>query len=251
MRKFRSMAVAGILGLAGLLAAGASSASPIVFQTATGATAGGNPVSAQAVFALGTNTLEIGLGDSLANPITVAQLISGLSFALSNGLSIGSLSSSGAYFIAVSTSGSFAAAGSGATSWLLQTGTSGFDLCEICANGINGSAGPAELIIGPPSSSNGYSAANRSIAGNAPHNPFINNVAFYTLDIPGLSSSDTISNVVFRFGTTFGEVTSDGVCTASCGGASVPEPGTLALFAAGLLGCALFIHRRRRAARQS
>ena len=250
MRKFRSMAVAGILGLAGLLAAGASSASPIAFQTATGATAGGNPVSAFAEFALGTNTLQIGLGDSLANPITVAQLISGLSFALSNGLSSGSLSSSGAYFIAVSTSGSFAAAGSDATSWLLQTGTSGFDLCEICYN-VNGGARAAELIIGPPDSQDIYSGAMGSISGNRPHNPFINQSGSYTLDIPGLSSSDTISNVVFRFGTTFGQVTSDGVCTDNCGGTSVPEPGALALFAAGLLGCALFINRRRRAARQS
>ncbi len=32
---------------------------------------------------------------------------------------------------------------------------------------------------------------------------------------------------------------------------SAPEPGALAMFGAGLLGCALFINRRRRAARQS
>ena len=32
---------------------------------------------------------------------------------------------------------------------------------------------------------------------------------------------------------------------------STPEPGALAMFAAGILGCALFINRRRRAARQS
>ena len=32
---------------------------------------------------------------------------------------------------------------------------------------------------------------------------------------------------------------------------STPEPGALAMFTAGLLGCALFINRRRRAARQS
>ena len=30
-----------------------------------------------------------------------------------------------------------------------------------------------------------------------------------------------------------------------------PEPGALAMFGAGLLGCALFINRRRRASRQS
>ena len=34
-------------------------------------------------------------------------------------------------------------------------------------------------------------------------------------------------------------------------GANTPEPGALAMFVAGLLGCTLFIHRRRRAARQS
>ena len=38
---------------------------------------------------------------------------------------------------------------------------------------------------------------------------------------------------------------------SSTGGpVSTPEPGALAMFAAGLLGCALFINRRRRAARQ-
>ena len=251
MRKFTSMAVAGILGLTGLLAAGASSASPIVFQTVSGATAGGNPVSASASFSLSGNMLQIVLTDSQPNPITVAQLISGLSFTLSNGLSSGSLTSSSASFITVNGGGTSTSDGSGSTSWLLQSSTSGFNLCEICANGINGAAGPAELIIGPPNGAGLYSAANGSIAGNGPHNPFIDQSASYTLNIPGLGNSDTISSVLFRFGTTFGEVTSDGVCTDNCGGTSVPEPGALALFAAGLLGCALFINRRRRAARQS
>ena len=250
MRKFTSMAVAGILGLAGLLAAGASSASPIVFQTASGATAGGNPVSASASFSLSGNMLQIVLTDSQPNPITVAQLISGLSFTLSNGLSSGSLSGSSANFIHVNTTGTFYSDGSGATTWLLQSSTSGFNLCEICDQG-NGTSGPAELIIGPPNGAGLYSAANGSIAGNGPHNPFIDQSASYTLNIPGLGNSDTISSVLFRFGTTFGDVTSDGVCTDNCGGTSVPEPGALALFAAGLLGCALFINRRRRAARQS
>ncbi len=34
-------------------------------------------------------------------------------------------------------------------------------------------------------------------------------------------------------------------------GANAPEPGALAICVAGLLGCRLFINRRRRASRQS
>ncbi|MGC8519551.1 MAG: PEP-CTERM sorting domain-containing protein [Steroidobacteraceae bacterium] len=251
MRTMTSVAVAGILGLAGMLAAGTSNASPIVFQTPTGAMTSGGSVSAMASFTLSANTLGIQLTDTEANPTDVAQLISGLSFTLSNGLSLanGTLTSSMANFVTVATGGSLTASGSGPTGWMLYPS---FTLCDICSSSVSGGTSvPAGLIIGPPGSGSTYSAANGSIAGNKPHNPFIDQTASYTLNIQGLSAIDSISSVTFRFGTTYGTDTVNGVCTADCGGTSVAEPGALALFGAGLLGCALFINRRRRASRES
>ncbi len=247
MRKITSITMAMVLGLAGALGAGTAQASVIVFQTPMGATTSGGAVSATASFTLSANTLDIQLTNTLANPTSVAQLLSGLSFTLDSGLTNGTLSSSVANFITVASGGTFSSAGSGLpTGWVLQPG---FDLCDICASG-GGSNRPAGLIIGPPGAGHLYSSANGSIAGNGPHNPFIDQTASYDLNIQGLSASDAISSVTFRFGTTFGTDTVDGVCTSDCGGTSVPEPGPLALFAAGLLGCALFINRRRRASRQ-
>lgn len=245
MRKKTSIAAAGLLSLAGILAAGTSNASPIVFQTASSATnSTGQPVSASATFSLSANTLVIQLTDTLANPTDVAQLISGLSFTLSNGLTSGTLSGSAANFLNVNADGSFTNAGNGLTGWVLQPG---FDLCDICSSG-GGSSVPAGLIIGPPDSNGVYSNANGSIAGNSPHNPFINQTGAYTLDIQGLTANDSISSVVFGFGTTYGQDTTNGVCTAGCG-STVPEPGALALFAAGLGGLGIALSRKRRRAR--
>ncbi len=245
-----SFAAAAVLSLAGLLAAGTSGATPIVFSTATDATTSGGPVSATATFTLdpSLNTLDIELADTLANPNNVGQLLSGLSFSLS-GITSGSLTSSSGQDVYVGIGGvpTYGASGT-STGWVLQ---SGFDLCDICSSG-KGASAPAGLIIGPPGSK-GYTAAGGSIANNSGHNPFINETASFSLSVPGLSASDTISSVLFRFGTTYGTQTTMGGCTSGCGATStVPEPGTLALFGAGLLGFAVFARRRRqRALRQS
>ena len=45
------------------------------------------------------------------------------------------------------------------------------------------------------------SARHGEHSGNGPHNPFVDQRATYTLDINGLIASDTISNLVFPFGT--------------------------------------------------
>ncbi len=75
IRKCTSLATARVRGLVGIFAAGASDASPIAFSTASSATVGGNPVSASATFTLSTNSLQIVLTDTQADPKTVAQLV--------------------------------------------------------------------------------------------------------------------------------------------------------------------------------
>jgi hypothetical protein len=80
------------------------------------------------------------------------------------------------------------------------------------------------LIIGPPAASGNYTAANSSIAGNDPHNPFLNQTATFTLALSGVTAATNISNVIFSFGTADGN------------NVAVPIPAAVWLFVSGLLG---------------
>jgi hypothetical protein len=83
------------------------------------------------------------------------------------------------------------------------------------------------LIIGPPGGPT-YANANGSIAGNGPHNPFLNQSAMFTITAPNVSADTTITAAIFSFGTTEGASLIPGV--------PVPEPSSLVL---GLLGLGL------------
>ena len=91
---------------------------------------------------------------------------------------------------------------------------------------------------------------------NGQHNPYLEGPVTFSFSVGPDSMLPTVTDFRFLFGTTPDVI--DGVCTSDnqCSPPSVPpvetpEPGALAMFAAGLLGCALFINRRRRASRQS
>jgi hypothetical protein len=60
------------------------------------------------------------------------------------------------------------------------------------------------LIIGPPGAGNVYSNADGSIAGNGPHNPFLNQTATWVINAPNVSAATTISAATFSIGTTEG-----------------------------------------------
>jgi hypothetical protein len=185
--------------------------------------------------------LQITLTDNLANPKSVGQLISDLQFSLSGvtGLSLSSMSSAGITIDGNHTSTTDTTVNSG---WIEGAYGSGFLLCVICAESFPKDDAPAELIIGPGP----YTNANGSIAGNSPHNPFLNQTATFILSGTGITSSTSVSNVVFSFGTQFG---SDVTGTPSGGGVTlgagpVPEPGSATL-AAGALGILALVLRRR------
>ena len=87
-----------------------------------------------------------------------------------------------------------------------------------------------------------YSNANGSIAGNGPHNRFLNQSALFTFTSPDITSDTTITSATFSFGTTEGQFLVPGVPS------TVPIPGALPLFATGLAGLGLLGRRKKAAA---
>jgi hypothetical protein len=141
--------------------------------------------------------------------------------------------------ITVNGDGTFILGSNVSTGWVYTTGTP----TTLSLDGLGaGAAGPKHLIIGPPGPGNIYSNADGSIAGNGPHNPFLNQSAAFTITGSGLTADTIISGVDFSFGTVANAIIVPGV-------PSTPLPGTLPLFASGLGALGLFGWRRKRKAR--
>jgi hypothetical protein len=154
-----------------------------------------------------------------ANPTSIIQAVSDVFFTVSGGTGAGGYVSPAASYINIAANGTVSAAGTPANdTWLLSNLGSGAYHLDVLAGGA---AGPHSLIIGPAGAGGVYTAANGSIAGNGPHNPFIDQTAIFTLAITGVTADSLLSNIVFSFGTE---------------GALIPIPAAVWLFASGLLG---------------
>lgn len=204
-----------------------------VFTTPTGATnpLTGQPVSATADFSLSGNTLTLTLTNNTPNMLSAGQLLTGLSFTLSNGSGVtltnqtGNLVDLGTGGVISNIGGSTDALGWGFGS----TGGGTFELCVICSGGVTSPVTPSQGLLGPTSADGNFDNANSSLVGNDPHMPYVLGSATYTFTVP---TGVSVSDVFFTFGTQSGPTV------------SAPEPGSVLLLGLGLVGLPLIIRRR-------
>ena len=209
--------------------AGASGVGCASAATASVSGNNGAAVNAGASFVDNNNgTISVTLTNWLVNPTSVSQNISDVFFTITGasatGGQIGSLSASQ---VSVAGDGT-ATPSSGSVTWNLIMSGSTFHLTDLIGNSPTT---PAETIIGTPDGSGVYSNANGSIAGNDPHNPFINQTATWTIACD--SCSGDVSNLNISFGTTPSAT-------------SVPEPASMALLGSGLGALGIFGRRKFR-----
>jgi hypothetical protein len=202
------------LGLAILV--GALGCAAQTCTTSSNASVNGLSVNASAKFAVGGGFITVTVSNSLANPLSAAQLLNGVAFVLNTGQTDGSLSSSAATIRAVKKDKSFVDSGPSATGWALATDyNGGLMLCVLCTD--LGGVGPSHLLIGDPAASGTYASANASLAGNRPHNPFTAGAATFSLAVPDATAGAIVTSATFFFGTQPG-VSAQG----SCGGGGGP-----------------------------
>ena len=222
--KYAAVAAVLLLGFAGVATADQ------IFATPTGATnSTGQAVSATADFSQSGSTLTLTLTNTLLGIKSAGQLLTGITFTLSDGSSV-ALNSQTGDLINIASNGTVSDLGTLTLGWGFgSTGSNTFEMCVICTGSVTATATPEQGIVGPGP----YSSANSSIDGNGPHNPFVNQAATFTFNVP---SNETVSNVVFSFGTTPG-----------ASNVPAPEPSTLLLLGTGLCALAWLTSRRSHA----
>ncbi len=193
---------------------------------------GGLPVSAGATISYSGGFVLVTLTNCFVNPTSVSQNISDVYFTITGSSGhatsgqIGSLGTTS--LIKVASDGS-STTSTGSALWNLIVNGDTFHLTDLIGNSP---VTPTSTILGAPDGSGMYSAANGSIAGNKPHNPFINQTATWLFACDGCDGA--IGNVDISFGTT-----DSGPPTVL-----TPEPASLMLFGSGLLALGGTIRRK-------
>jgi len=193
-------------------------ANSVTFVTLPGSTVSpsgpAESVSASASFTTEANSVTIDLTNLLSAAVMhdAGQLLSDLYFTLSTAATgTAGVTSSNGTFIDVQDGGSVVSAtateqtGNAADKigWYFSS-SSGTNTWHL--NGLNGgsSDNPGQLIIGGTTANTSYPDANSSLAGNTPHNPFVQGTGDFILYIPGVTSMTNVTAATFSFSTTPG-----------------------------------------------
>lgn len=189
-------------------------------------------------------TLSITMDNTTSETYAAGDLMQGMSFNISTtgggSLSTAAFSSVTGNLINVASDGTYSSAGAAAVTGGTNniTGTSNWVLSST-ATGLTLKTSSGFTLIGDPTGGN-YSAANGSIKGNGPHNPFLQNSPTFVLDLPNIVGA---SNVDVTWATIY--YTTGGVETTTRinGGTPLPEPAALSLFSIPAIG--LLLRKRR------
>lgn len=230
-----------------VLSATLAMANTFMVSTPAGSTTSGGSVNAQAVITTGLNSVTIDLTNLLtaAQMGNVAQALSDLSFTLSGAFATGLVSDTNRSYtgklVDVAKGGAVTTdAGNG-----VAASYNGWDfsntLSTFLLEDLGSAAGPAQLILGGTTSTASYPSANASIAGNGPHNPFLQQDAVFTLSVTGVTAATNVTAGSLSFGTTLGTDIITGVVTPQ----AIPEPRFVSLLLfSGLLLVTIYYRRR-------
>lgn len=231
------------------LALGANSFGAVIYdEQITGNNTNGNPVDVRIMFDLTGTVLTLTAENLLASPTSVAQVITGVKFMYQGyaGTPTYSNANSNGSEITVNSNGTTTAGLANVDmNWVQYNTVNGAIVCLICQGLGSDAPGQKEHgIIGPGP----FTSSGGSIAGNGPHNPFIDQTGTFVFNLPGVTNTFALTGVSVYFNTTSGTS-----ITQSCGGPClppneqvVPEPSTYGLLAAGLIGMRFAIRRRNK-----